>query len=185
MSQSGGCPITVAKSSAAAGHKPNAEKEFQKYTSDKVTDLFDNLRRETVEIEKNIGLGEAEVLDRENMAFMMRQHDLALANLQTAQTIEYEKRKEALERILVARNERKKAKKDARKSIRGSKRRDQIIQQQQISADRVARIRETISEKRAAFDANTQHMYSTHEKQRKVFDQAYIESSPFSRSAVY
>ncbi|KAJ3369356.1 hypothetical protein HDU91_007277 [Kappamyces sp. JEL0680] len=151
---------------AAASQSQSADKEFQNYSTGKGKDLFDGLRRETEEIEMNIALGEQEVLDREQMAFLMRQHDLALANLQAAHVLDLQKRKDALERIIVARAERKKAKKEARKTIRASKRRDQIIQQQQASADAVARIRDIISEKRAAFDATTQHMYSTHEKQR-------------------
>jgi hypothetical protein len=88
--------------------------------------------------------------------------------LQQAHAIDLQKQKDALEAILVARNERKAAKKEARKSIRASKRRDQTIQQQKRSADAAARIRESISEKRNAFDALTQHLYSSHEKQQKV-----------------
>ena len=112
------------------------------------------------------------MLHRDEMAFLMRRHDLAISNLQTAHAADLQKRKDALESILVARNERKKAKREARKSIRGSKRRDQLIQQQKMSADAAARIRETISEKRAGFDALTQHMYEIHEKQRRNLAQA-------------
>lgn len=98
----------------------------------------------------------------------MRQHDLAISNLHTAHSTDYQKHSDTLEAIIVARSERKKAKRESRKAIRSSKRRDQLIQQQRMSADAAARIRETISEKRAGFDALTQHIYENHEKQRKV-----------------
>ena len=88
--------------------------------------------------------------------------------MQAAHAVDLQKQKDSLEAILVARNERKKAKKEGRKSIRASKRRDQLIQQQKKSADAAARIRESLSEKRAAFDALTQHMYTIHDKQQKV-----------------
>ena len=88
--------------------------------------------------------------------------------MQAAHAIDLQKLKDALEAVLVARNERKKAKKEGRKSIRASKRRDIVIQQQKKSADAAARIRESISEKRAAFDALTQHMYTIHSKQQKA-----------------
>ena len=177
----GGCPIKRLSNSKLSNtsllpaqqlntnvQTDGAEKEFQKYTTDKVKNLFEGLRKETDDIEDNIAIGEAEVLKRDQLAFMMRQHELILANLQAAHATDLQKRKEALEAILAARVERKKAKKEARKSIRSSKRRDQTIQQQKMSADAAARIRESISEKRAAFDALTQYMYDTHEKQRKV-----------------
>jgi hypothetical protein len=142
----------------AYGGNESAEKEFQSYTSTKVRDLFNGLRRQTLEIEANIAIGEREVLDRDQHAYMMRRHELSIAYLQAAHAVDLQKQKDALEAILVARSERKKAKKEGRKSIRASKRRDQTIQQQKKSADAAARIRESISEKRAAFDSLTQHM---------------------------
>lgn len=145
----------------------NPEKLFQNYTETKIKNLFESLRKETDNIERNIAVGESEVLKRDELAFLMKRHDLALSNLQTAHSTDLQKRKDALEAILVARSERKKAKRDARKSIRSSKRRDQLIQQQKASADAAARIRETIGEKRSGFDALTQYMYDNHEKQRK------------------
>lgn len=104
----------------------NAEKEFAGYTAAKVKDVYDQLRNETDQIENNIAVGEKEVLAREQMAFLMRQHELELANLQSAHLVDMQKRKDAAQAVLIARNERKKAKRDARTSIRASKRRDQV-----------------------------------------------------------
>jgi hypothetical protein len=142
----------------AFGSGESAEKEFQKYTAAKVNELFNILRRETLDIEENIAIGEKEVIDRDQHAFIMRRHERLIAYTQAAHAADLQKQKEALEAILVARRERKKAKKEGRTAIRASKRRDQTIQQQKKSAAAAARIRETIAEKRSAFDALTQHM---------------------------
>jgi hypothetical protein len=57
-------------------------------------------------------------------------------------------------------------------TIRASKKRDQIIQQQEKASTTAHRVRETINERRAAFDTLTQHMYEIHDKQRKNMIQA-------------
>jgi hypothetical protein len=56
----------------------SAEKEFEKYTTAKVAALFNNLRKETREIEDNITIGENDVLNRDQHAFIMRRHELSL-----------------------------------------------------------------------------------------------------------
>ncbi|KAJ3260004.1 hypothetical protein HK103_001514 [Boothiomyces macroporosus] len=151
----------------SSSDKMSAEREYHNYTARQTKELFDHLRGETEEIENYIAVGEKEVLLKDEIAFLMRRHEMALANLAQAQAVDYEKRKESLDSILVARAERKKAKKEARKSIRASKKRDLVIQQQENAAQAAARIRETINEKRLAFDAMTIHMNEIHDKQRK------------------
>ena len=64
------------------------ENDFRKYTTDKVTELFNVLRKETLEIESNIAIGEKEVLDRDKHAFMMRRHELALAYVLSLLTLD-------------------------------------------------------------------------------------------------
>ncbi|KAJ3273908.1 hypothetical protein HDV01_003739 [Terramyces sp. JEL0728] len=147
--------------------KITAEQDYRNHTAEETKNLFDHLREETDEIEKNIGKGERDVLLKDEIAFLTRRHDLALSNLAQAQVADFQKQKESLAAVLVARAERKKAKKEARKSIRASKRRDQVIQQQKNAAQAAARIREAINEKRLAFDALSSHMNEIHDKQRK------------------
>jgi hypothetical protein len=80
-SDSGSETATKPKSEAttvrAAGNE-SVEKEFRKYTTAKVAELFNNLRKETREIEGNIMIGETDVLNRDQHAFMMRRHELSL-----------------------------------------------------------------------------------------------------------
>jgi hypothetical protein len=70
-----------------------------------------------------------------------------------------------LEKSLTDRFERKIAKKQARSTIRGTKRRDNLIQQQEYAAAQEARNREAFVSKRAIFDMLISHMEETHEKQ--------------------
>lgn len=73
-------PTTLASSPKSPQRgTESVEKEFRNYTTAKVTDLFNVLRKETLDIENNIAAGEKEVLDRDQHAFMMRRHDLAVA----------------------------------------------------------------------------------------------------------
>ncbi|KAI8891975.1 hypothetical protein BC833DRAFT_546081, partial [Globomyces pollinis-pini] len=143
------------------------------HANDSIKQVFDGLRKQTLTIEQSIETGEQDVLAKDDIAFTMRANELALSNMANAHAVDYQKLKKGLAAILEARAEqRKKAKQEARKSIRASKKRDQIIQQQEKSAQAAARIRETISEKRTAFDALTNHMNEIHEKQRKNMMQA-------------
>ena len=145
----------------------SAEAEFLEYSAKQTKSLFNKLRDQTDQIEGSIAVGESEVLHRDEIAFLAARHELAVIKLKDSHTVDYQKRKDALAATLVARRDRKKTKREARKSIRASKKRDQIIQQQEKAAHAAARIRETISEKRVAFDGLTQHLYAIHDKQRK------------------
>jgi PAS domain S-box-containing protein len=66
---------------------------------------------------------------------------------------------------LVARQERKIAKKESRANIRATKKRDLIIQHQEKSANASHRVRDELSDKRAAFDGMQKHMQTVHQKQ--------------------
>jgi hypothetical protein len=132
------------------------EAEFLDYSAKQAKDLFDKLRVESENIERDIAEGEQKVLHKDELVFLQRRHELAIKKMMEAHAADLQKRKETLAASLVARKERKKAKREARKGIRASKKRDQIIQQQENSSHAAARIRESISEKRAAFDALTQ-----------------------------
>jgi hypothetical protein len=143
------------------------EEEYLNYSAKQTKDLFDALRNQTDSIEDSIGQGEREVLLKDEIAFLLRQHEVAVANLTHAQNTDYQKYKLRLEAKLQARAERKKAKREARASTRASKKRDFIIQQQEKGAISAFRVRDTISERRAAYDLLTQHMYEIHDKQRK------------------
>ena len=145
----------------------SAEAEFLEYSSKQTKALFNSLRGQTEMIEGNIAEGEKDVLQRDELEFLDFRHELAIAKLKEAHSGDYQKRKNALAATLIARKDRKKTKREARKSIRASKKRDQIIQQQERAAHAAARIRESITEKRIAFDALTQHLYTIHDKQRK------------------
>jgi hypothetical protein len=177
--QSGGCPMvhrstptpSSAESKTTAG-ETDAEKQFLAYSAKQTKDLFNGLRTQTEQIEVNIAKGESEVLLKDEIAFLLRRHEAALSNLVQAQTADYQKHKERLEKKLVARGERKKAKREARLTIRASKKRDQIIQQQDQASVAAYRVRETISERRNAYDLSTQQMTEIHEKQRKNLVQA-------------
>jgi hypothetical protein len=166
VGEGGGCPVVHRAIDNQSG-SIDVEKEYLTFSARQTRDLFNGLRDQTEQIEDHIGQGEREVLLKDEIAFLMRRHEVAISNLVHAQNVDYQKLKDRLESIITARSERKKAKREARVSIRSSKKRDQIIQQQEKAANAAFRVRETISERRAAFDLVTQHMYEMHEKQRK------------------
>lgn len=66
-----------------------------------------------------------------------------------------------------ARAERKLAKKQTRATVRGTKRRDILIQQQDEASATALRNREEFAQKRAAFDTLNINITEIHEKQRK------------------
>ncbi|KAJ3318935.1 hypothetical protein HDV06_006924 [Boothiomyces sp. JEL0866] len=141
---------------------PNTN-SFQKAKEENV---FQKLRDQTDLIEENVAIGEAEVLRNKEIAFMMRQNEMAISNMVTAQNIDLQKMKQLYDRTLIARRERKVNKRETRKTIRGAKKRDLIIQQQEKSALSAARVKETIAEKRLAFDQLNAHMHEVHDIQR-------------------
>ncbi|KAJ3261494.1 hypothetical protein HK103_005329 [Boothiomyces macroporosus] len=134
--------------------------------NDKEANEYQKLREQTELVEENVAIGEAEVLRSKEIAFMMRQNEMAMSNLVTAHNIDLQKMKQLYERTLAARRERKINKRETRKTIRGAKKRDLIIQQQEKSALAAARVKETIAEKRLAFDQLNAHMHEVHDIQR-------------------
>lgn len=84
--------------------------------------------------------------------------------------------------MLAARSERKLAKKQARLAIRGTKRRDTVIQRQNASAAAAARNRDTFAAKRSAFDLLISHIDILHEKQRKNLIRAQDRRLQYDKS---
>jgi hypothetical protein len=186
--EGGGCPVkrlsikgsgnTLAASSrgdvASIGEQKIAtlESEFEEFSSKRTKKLFDGLRDYGFTIEKDIAEGNTDLLNKESIAFLEKRHALAVQMMTEAHSEDFIKKRDTLNSTLVARNERKRAKREARFTIRSSKKRDQIIQQQEHAAQAAARVRESVNEKRAAFDALTQHMYDLHSKQNQSLVQA-------------
>ena len=77
------CPVVqTTAASPEIGSVGVTRSEFtdkEKYKASNLNDLFDGLRRETLEIEENIAIGQKEVLDRDQHAFLMRRHELSIA----------------------------------------------------------------------------------------------------------
>jgi elongation factor P--beta-lysine ligase len=71
-----------------------------------------------------------------------------------------------LEKLLEARAERKHAKKQVRATIRATKKRDTLIDQQEAAAASALCNREAFAQKRKAFDLLTNHMSEIHDKQK-------------------
>jgi hypothetical protein len=147
----------------------------QDYTAKKSKALFDGLRVQTAIIEKSIAVGELEVLQKDDISFMMRQNELAISTLMSAHVNLF-----LTGRLKISRNARflstpflrlvLNARRQKRKlvqsfpasltsSIRASKKRDHVIQQQEKSAGAAARIRESIVERRTFFDAATERSH--------------------------
>ncbi|KAJ3269689.1 Guanylate cyclase 2G [Terramyces sp. JEL0728] len=147
---------------------PNVEQPEVQRAGVKSEDAYLDLRNQTEIVERNVAIGEAEVLKNKEIAFLMRQNEMAISNLTTAQNIDFQKMKQLYDRTLVARRERKLNKRETRKTIRGAKKRDLIIQQQEKSALAASRVKETIAEKRLAFDLLNAHMKEVHDTQRNT-----------------
>ncbi|KAJ3318936.1 hypothetical protein HDV06_006925 [Boothiomyces sp. JEL0866] len=129
--------------------------------------LFAGLKAEGDKIEESVATGEKEVLLNKELAFVLQQNEMEMTNLLSAHNHDLEKTRQMYERILFARQERKVNKKQARKSFIAAKRRDMILQQQEKSALAAARVKETISEKRLAFDLLNAHINEKHDIQRR------------------
>lgn len=144
------------------------EMEYNRVMKNTIDAVFAQMRFQVQETEMTIAEGEQEIIAKEERGFLLKQNVTELKNLQAAHVSAMGSLRENLAKAIEARRERKAAKKMARKSIRSSKKRDIIIQEKKKAADALALVQQAITEKRAAFDAKTQHMYSIHEKQRKV-----------------
>lgn len=80
---------------------------------------------------------------------------------------EFDSLKKELGDFIKARGERKEAKRKARTTIRGTKRRDALIQQKESTAALARRDKDSQKSKRKAFDLMMTHMVEVHQRQIK------------------
>ncbi|KAJ3307416.1 hypothetical protein HDV03_000064 [Kappamyces sp. JEL0829] len=142
-------------------------KEYEDILSANVKALYAGLREEALETEDTIAAGEQELIQKMDFEFFKAQHKIAVANMVAAHSKILHSEKALLEAELVARRERKLAKRENRKAVRGSKNRDMVILKQKKAAESFNMVQQTATEKRLAFDALIAHTYEKHEKQRK------------------
>ena len=91
-------------------------------------------------------------------------------------------KREDFKRLIAARDERKKAKASIRKMLKSTRRRDIIIFQQELASQHAAKIKETLSFKREAFDALQSHLEMVHEKQRKQLYAAQERKADYEKN---
>jgi PAS domain S-box-containing protein len=141
-------------------------KENQNSTADKVG-ITSTLRREFQEIEVHISKGQHKVIIQDSIKFTMRTHQMEQAALKKEKMNEYDTIKKELDDFQEARMERKEAKRQARMTIRGTKKRDAQIQQKDFTAALIKRNREAMKAKRGAFDILITHLSDIHSRQFK------------------
>ncbi|KAJ3049938.1 hypothetical protein HK097_009080 [Rhizophlyctis rosea] len=145
----------------------DVERNFTAKFQGQTKDLFETLRVECQTIETGIRDAELEVLKKEDEAFALQRNDVELSKLLGIQAAEVKQKKEAFEALLKARSERKKGKSLMTQMFKQIKVRDVTIQQQEEASRVAALYKETLTNKRQAFDALQQHLEKKHEKQRK------------------
>lgn len=74
--------------------------------------------------------------------------------------------KDEHQKDLLARDERKQCKKEARDNIRAAKRRDLVIKQQERSIYYISEMRQNVAMKRELFDSSFVHLQESHKQQR-------------------
>ncbi|KAJ3044998.1 Guanylate cyclase 2G [Rhizophlyctis rosea] len=150
-----------------AGYPANAD-EVEKYVSNnyqnQTKNLFERLKGECEIIEMGLRDAEVEVLKKEDEAFALQRMEIEISKLMASQAAEIRQKKEAFQAMLDARSDRKEGKAVKLKMFRSIRLRDVTIQQQN-EASRVAELhKDTLTDKRQAFDALQQHLEKRHTK---------------------
>ncbi|KAI9206592.1 adenylate and guanylate cyclase catalytic domain-containing protein [Polychytrium aggregatum] len=125
------------------------------------------MRTDALKIEEGMKGAENEVLRKEEEAYLMHRHDAEISHLKKLHQDEVAEKKLAFQKFIAARDARKKAKKLERQTIRDMKRRDAIIMEQEAASKEAARVKSTLTMKRAQFDALLAYLENKHDKQRR------------------
>ena len=170
--KNGGCPFKPASQSLHSNIHADADQkettqQIQKTVESQNMQNYQKLLKECESIEADLLEAELDVRRRADLAFLIKRNEYELVNIKKTQEIEMKKHKEAFEKGLVARSERKLAKKVHRTAIRQAKRRDVTIVEQESASKSTFMNRETLAGKRSYFELELQHMETQQEKQLK------------------
>ncbi|TPX37592.1 hypothetical protein SmJEL517_g00653 [Synchytrium microbalum] len=152
--------------------KGDGVNSFTDYQSTVNKSLYDNLRHDCTRIEENVRDAEREVDRKEEEAFIMHASEVELQRLTSQQQSERKKKREAFEKAVSARTERKKAKTMMKKLMRDTKFRDNKILQQDLAGKATAELREALNYRREAFEMISTSMEARHQKQLKQLSAA-------------
>jgi hypothetical protein len=160
-----GCPMKQIDDYSRSSLAP--EEAFKSQVSTASKSLYTGLRAQCEDIEANLHMAEVEVLKKDDVAFVLKSNQMELDALKMAHANELKTLKIEQDGVLAARAERKKAKLYSRQTIRSTKRRDKLIQQQEASAAAALRNKDLFNTKRNCFDLQIAHMTEIHQKQLK------------------
>nr|KAJ3418769.1 Receptor-type guanylate cyclase gcy-13 [Polyrhizophydium stewartii] len=128
--------------------------------------IYDAMRMECEEMEFNLMKARDQILQKEDVAFLMQRNDEEITKLQIQQAKELKEKADMFDKSTKARAERKAAKKLHRSNMRRIKYRDMLIQKQETIERAAQLLRQGVLDQSEAFETLMSHVRSVHEQQR-------------------